>query len=135
MTRDQIATVLRALNDECGRLNDLHGVHPTDEQWGVVRDVLRAYHAVGKIRAEEAQPARVEAPLERLASLVRLAALGRAILARLPAPPLDGSEHVDLVVHAPALAARPATDENLYIRPATVFIDNATEGLGDADDE
>lgn len=56
-----IAGILSLLNDECGRLNDLHGDHyPTDEEWESVRVVLRAYDAIGKIRAEDVDHARLD---------------------------------------------------------------------------
>ena len=50
-----IAAILSALNDECERLNG----RPWDETKDEVRAVLRAYDAVGKIRAEDV-------PLDRL---------------------------------------------------------------------
>jgi hypothetical protein len=49
-----IADILSALNDELGRLNDEQGSrYATTEEWEPVRVVLRAYDAIGKIKAED----------------------------------------------------------------------------------
>ena len=55
MKSQAIAAILSSLNDECGRFNELEtsGVRPSDEDWEKVRVVLRAYDAIGKIRAED----------------------------------------------------------------------------------
>ena len=53
MKSEALATILRALNDECGRLSDL------DADSESMRTVLKAYDAVGKIRAEDV-------PMDRL---------------------------------------------------------------------
>ncbi len=55
MKNQDIAAILSALNDECGRLND--GDWTTNK--GDVLAVLRAYDAIGKIRAEDV-------PMDRL---------------------------------------------------------------------
>ena len=50
-----IAKILSTLNDECGRLNDLDLDKVKDD----IRIVLKAYNAIGKIRAEDV-------PMDRL---------------------------------------------------------------------
>ena len=62
MKSQAIAAILSSLNDECGRLNELEtpGVRPSDEEWERVRVVLRAYNAIGKIRAEDVDMARLD---------------------------------------------------------------------------
>ena len=62
MKSKAIADILSALNDECGRLQALEtpGVRPSDEEWERVRVVLRAYDAIGKIRAEDVDHARLD---------------------------------------------------------------------------
>lgn len=60
MKSQAIADMLSTLNDELGRLNELETrPRPTDEEWEKVRIVLRAYHAIGKIRAEDVDHARL----------------------------------------------------------------------------
>ena len=58
MRSQAIAAILSALNDECGRLNALDW----DENKEQIRAVLRAYEAVGSIRAEDV-------PMDRLARI------------------------------------------------------------------
>jgi len=57
-----IADILSALNDECGRLQALEvpGVRPSDEDWEKMRVVLHAYRAIGRIRAEDVDHARLD---------------------------------------------------------------------------
>lgn len=55
MKRDAIAAILSSLNDECERLNE----RPWDETKDEVRTVLTAYHAIGKIPADDV-------PMDRL---------------------------------------------------------------------
>ncbi len=51
-----IAAILSSLNDECGRLNGMSWDETKEDQ----RLVLRAYDAVGKIRAEDVPMARLD---------------------------------------------------------------------------
>jgi len=62
MRSEAIAAILSTLNDELGRLNDQEtpGERPSDAHWENVRIVLRAYHAIGKIRAEDVDHARLD---------------------------------------------------------------------------
>jgi hypothetical protein len=56
-----IAAVLSSLNDELGRLNDMQGPrYVSDAEWEPVRVVLRAFDAIGKIKAEDVDHARLD---------------------------------------------------------------------------
>jgi hypothetical protein len=53
MNSEAVAAILSALNDECGRLND-------GADYEAQRVVLRAYAAIGKIRAEDVDLVRLD---------------------------------------------------------------------------
>jgi len=60
MKSKAIADILSTLNDELGRLNDLETRPLTEAEWERVRIVLRAYHAIGEIRADDVDHARLD---------------------------------------------------------------------------
>jgi hypothetical protein len=61
MKSQAIAAILSSLNDELERLHNLGvpGLRPSDEDWERVRVILRAYHAVQKIPADDVDLARL----------------------------------------------------------------------------
>ncbi len=60
MKSKEIAAILSTLNDECGRLNDLMRGYPSAKEWEPLRLVMRAYDAIGKIRAEDVDLERLD---------------------------------------------------------------------------